>query len=196
MIASGSAPVYDSEFAFIGLYIVEPAFRGKGYGLALTEAMLAYAGNRNVGLDGVEVMAERYARLGFRTVHRSVRHTFTPTNAMITPAEIVPLESVPFAELAAYDRRNFFAARDNFLKAWIAQPQAVALASSMWVGSKPMASFVNARDGYKIGPLFAEQPEIAEALFDALCNRAKVSQFSSTCRSRTKPQASSRRNTI
>jgi len=74
MIASGSAPVYDAEFAFIGLYIVAPAFRGKGYGWALTDAMLAYADSRNVGLDGVEVMAERYARLGFRAAHRSVRH--------------------------------------------------------------------------------------------------------------------------
>ena len=28
------------------------------------------------------------------------------------------------------------------------------------------------RVGYKIGPLFADQPEIAEALFAALCNHA------------------------
>jgi GNAT superfamily N-acetyltransferase len=75
MIASGAVPIYDAEFAFIGLYIVAPEFRGQGYGLALTKFMLAYAGNRNVGLD---VMAERYARLGFRTAHRSVRLAFTP----------------------------------------------------------------------------------------------------------------------
>jgi GNAT superfamily N-acetyltransferase len=109
MIASGSAPVYDGEFAFVGLYIVAPEFRGGGYGLALTEAMLAYAGNRNVGLDGVEVMAERYARLGFRTAHRSVRHGFTPTKVQTVTAEVVPLTQVPFAEIAAYDRGHFFA---------------------------------------------------------------------------------------
>jgi GNAT superfamily N-acetyltransferase len=73
MIAGGSAPVYDTDFAFVGLYIVAPAYRGKGYGLSLTEAMLAYVGERNAGLDGVENMADRYARLGFRRAHRSIR---------------------------------------------------------------------------------------------------------------------------
>jgi len=41
MIASGAVPTYDAEFAFIGLYIVAPEFRGQGYGLALTKFMLS-----------------------------------------------------------------------------------------------------------------------------------------------------------
>lgn len=172
MIACGSAPVYDGEFAFIGLYIVEPAFRSKGYGLALTEAMLAYAGNRNVGLDGLEAMAERYARLGFRSAHRSVRHAFTPVGTKNVAAEIVPLSDVPFAELAAYDCEHFFASRDNFLKAWIAQPQAVALGFVDAGRLKGYGVLRKCRSGYKIGPLITEQPEIAETLFDALCNHA------------------------
>ena len=172
MIASGAVPTYDAEFAFIGLYIVAPEFRGQGYGLALTKFMLSYAGNRNVGLDGVEAMAERYARLGFRTAHRSVRHAFTPNGTKHVAAEIVPLTDVPFAELAAYDRRHFFAPRDNFLKAWIAQPQAVALGFVDAGRLKGYGVLRKCRSGYKIGSLFAEHPEIAESLFDALCNHA------------------------
>lgn len=177
MIASGSAPVYDGKFAFIGLYIVEPAFRGEGYGLALTDANLAYAASRNVGLDGVEVMAERYARLGFRTAHRSVRHSFTPNGTRTVAAEIVPLSDLRFAELAAYDRKHFFASRDNFLKAWIAQPQGVALGLVDAGRLKGYGVLRQCRDGYKIGPLFAEKAEIAEALFDALCNYAIGAQI-------------------
>jgi GNAT superfamily N-acetyltransferase len=172
MIASGSVPIYDAQFAFIGLYIVEPAHRGQGYGLALTRAMFDYVGDRNAGLDGVEVMAERYARLGFRTAHRSVRQTFMPKNIKTVAEEIVPLGDVPFAELAAYDRRHFFAPRETFLKAWITQPQAVALGFIDADRLKGYAVLRKCRAGYKIGPLFADQSEIADGLFDALCNHA------------------------
>jgi GNAT superfamily N-acetyltransferase len=192
MIASGAVPIYDAEFAFIGLYIVAPEFRGQGYGLALTKFMLAYAGNRNVGLD---VMAERYARLGFRTAHRSVRLAFTPNGTTHVAAEIVPLMDVPFAELAAYDRRYFFAPRDNFLKAWIAQPQAVALGFVDAGRLKGYGVLRKCRSGYKIGSLFAEQPEIAESLFDALCNHAVGDRSPSTFRRRTKPERLSPRGT-
>ena len=43
-IATVSAPIYDGIFAFVGLYIVEPEYRGKGYGMALTRAMLEHIG--------------------------------------------------------------------------------------------------------------------------------------------------------
>jgi len=171
-IATGSAPIYDGQFAFIGLYIVEPAYRGKGYGLSLTQAMLSHGGDLNAGLDGVKAMAERYARLGFRTAHRSVRHGFIPTSRRNVTAEIVPLAQVLFAELADYDRRHFLASRANFLEAWITQPHAVALG---FVDGDRLQGYGVLRQccsGYKIGPLFAEQPEIAEALFNALCNNA------------------------
>jgi hypothetical protein len=117
-------------------------------------------------------MAERYARLGFRTAHRSVRHGFTPMTTKAVLTEVVPLMEVPFAEIEAYDRRHFFAPRDNFLKAWITQPHAVALGFVEGGRLQGYGVLRQCRSGYKIGPLFAERPEIAEALFDALCNNA------------------------
>ena len=156
-IARASALVYDDHFAFCGLYIVDPAYRGQGYGLKLTQARLEYIGNRNAGLDGIENMVEKYARLGYRTAHRSTRHTFQPKTTQHAADEIVSLAKVPFAELAAYDRRHFFASREAFLRRWIAQPGAVLR---------------KCRAGYKIGPLFADHPDIAESLFSALSNHA------------------------
>jgi GNAT superfamily N-acetyltransferase len=171
-IARVSMPIYDDHFAFCGLYIVDPAFRGQGYGFALTKASLGYIGDRNAGLDGVEAMADKYRRLGYRTAHRSTRHTFQPKTKQPVAAEIVPLATVPFAELAAYDRRHFFAPRDEFLRRWIAQPGAVALGFVDEGRLKGYGVLRKCRAGYKIGPLFADAPEIAEALFAALCNHA------------------------
>jgi GNAT superfamily N-acetyltransferase len=196
MIASGSVPIYDAQFAFCGLYIVEPAYRGKGYGLSLTKAMLAYVGDRNVGLDGVENMADRYARLGFRAAHRTVRHAFTPKSIETVPAEIGPLTRVPFAELATYDRRHFFAPRDNFLRLWDTQPHAVALGFVDADRLKGYAVLRKCCNGYKIGPLFADQPEIAEACSARFAITRSASRSSSTCRSRTRPRRSLPRSAI
>jgi hypothetical protein len=171
-VARVSMPIYDDHFAFCGLYIVDPAYRGNGHGLALTKASLDYIGGRNAGLDGVEAMADKYRRLGYRTAHRSTRHIFTPDAKQHVAHEVVPLAQVPFAELAAYDRRHFFAPREAFLQRWIAQPGAVALGFVDAGRLKGYGVLRKCRVGYKIGPLFADDPEIAEALFGALCNHA------------------------
>jgi GNAT superfamily N-acetyltransferase len=175
-IARVAMPIYDDHFAFCGLYIVDPAYRGRGYGLALTKASLDYIGDRNAGLDGVEVMADKYRRLGYRTAHRSTRHVFRPQTEQTVETEIVPLANVPFAELAAYDRRHFFAPREAFLRRWIDQSGGAALGFVDAGRLKGYGVLRKCRVGYKIGPLFADEPVIAEALFGALCDRAMGEQ--------------------
>jgi RimJ/RimL family protein N-acetyltransferase len=171
-IARVSMPIYDEQFAFCGLYIVDQAYRGQGYGLKLTKASLDYIGDRNAGLDSVEAMAAKYARLGYKRAHRSTRYAFTPLRAASPDPAIVPLAQIPFAKLAAYDRAHFFAPRERFLERWIAQPRSTALAYVDGDELKGYGVLRKCRTGYKIGPLFADAPEIAEALFGALCNHA------------------------
>jgi hypothetical protein len=48
-----SCVAYDDSFGFLGLYIVRPEFRGRGYGLRTWRVGMARLGERNVGLDGV-----------------------------------------------------------------------------------------------------------------------------------------------
>ena len=52
-IAAISVVNHTADFAFLGLYIVTPSFRGQGTGLALWNHALAHAGDRTIGLDGV-----------------------------------------------------------------------------------------------------------------------------------------------
>ena len=77
----GSEPVgcisvvaYDDSFGFLGLYIVRPEFRGKGYGQQLWKAGMPYLGDRNVGLDGVVAQQENYKKSGFRLAYRNIRY--------------------------------------------------------------------------------------------------------------------------
>jgi hypothetical protein len=58
------------------------------------------------------------------------------------------------------------------LRRWIAQHGAVALGFVDAGKLKGYGVLRKCRVGYKIGPLFADHPEIAKALFGALCNHA------------------------
>src|SRR6478752_1847342 len=65
---------YGEAFAFLGLYIAAPAFRGRGVGWRIWQAGLALAGDRTVGLDGVVAQQENYAKSGFALAHCNVRY--------------------------------------------------------------------------------------------------------------------------
>src|SRR5579871_2246741 len=73
-VGSVSAVRYDAVFGFLGLYIVRPEFRGRGFGLKLWRAALDCLGDRIVGLDGVVGQQDNYRRSGFALAFRNIRH--------------------------------------------------------------------------------------------------------------------------
>ncbi len=167
-IATGSAVVYDDSFAFCGLYIVKPEFRQRGYGIQLTNERLKYVGNRMTGLDGVLDKMSKYQRLGYISAHTNTRYAFTFRPMFSTSTHTVDLKKIPFAQLAAFDRKYFPAPRPAFLQRWIAQADSYALA---YVVDQQLLGYGVIRkccQGYKIGPLFADTPTAAQALFEAL----------------------------
>jgi GNAT superfamily N-acetyltransferase len=169
MIGSAFAVTYDEHYAFFGGYIVQPEFRHQGFGMQITRTWLAYVGDRNVGLDGVVSMESKYAMLGFRLAHRSIRYGGTAHGeGTIGFTEIVELAQVPFEELAAYDRLHFSAPRPAFLRSWISQPGATALGAVEGGRLVGYGVVRPCRVGYKIGPLFADRESIAEDLFQSL----------------------------
>ncbi|MFB8828687.1 GNAT family N-acetyltransferase [Azotobacter sp. CWF10] len=164
-IATVSAVRYGDSFGFIGLYIVRPEYRGKGYGSRILKAATDYLAGRNIGLDGVVAQQEHYRRLGFRLAYRNVRYEgWGPAHDSMGPNEFVDLTSLSFSEVEAYDRLFFPAPRTRFLERWIGQPDARALGI---LQAGRLAGYGVRRkcfSGYKIGPLFADTPALAQAL--------------------------------
>ncbi|XSG82006.1 MAG: GNAT family N-acetyltransferase [Methyloligella sp. ZOD6] len=173
VIARAAVLNYDENYAFGGLYIVDPEFRAHGYGMQLVEAMLGHAGDRNIGIDGVVEMQEKYKRLGYSFAHRDIRFSHVIEREAPVPEQVVPISDVPVETLAAYDRKHLPAPRKPFLKCWIGQANATGLAFVEEGDPKGYGVIRKCREGYKIGPLFADTPDIAEALYDALSNVAK-----------------------
>ncbi len=175
-----SAVAYEDSFGFLGFYIVKPGFRGKGYGMKLWRAALEHLGDRNIGLDGVIEQEENYIRDGFGHAYRNVRYRGVGTQipAGDAPHRIVPLSDVDFETVRDYDSARFPTPRTSFLREWIAQPGAHALAALDDDGALIGYGMLRpCHYGYKIGPLFADDAETAEALFTTLAGRAGDAEF-------------------
>lgn len=161
-----SAIAYDEAFGFLGLYIVKPEFRHRGYGTQLWEEALKYLGNRNVGADAAVNQLDNYKRWGFEPHYHSLR--FEGIAPQGKPRNVVKLSNVEFEDLATYDRGLFPAKRVQFLKRWIQQPEAIALGV---VKARRIAGYGVLRAcyrGFKIGPLFADDEWVANDLFIGL----------------------------
>ncbi|MEG6507814.1 GNAT family N-acetyltransferase [Methyloligella sp. 2.7D] len=172
-IARAAVLNYDDTFAFAGLYIVDPQYRAHGYGMALVEAIIPHAGDRNIGIDGVVEMQAKYELLGYRFAHRDLRYGFTPEETKPRDPNIVPVAEIPFGDLAAYDRQHFPAPREAFLQRWVAPENGVALGYVADGELRGYGVIRRCREGFKLAPLFADTPDIAEALFDALSNHGQ-----------------------
>jgi len=165
-IGSISAVAYDDRFGFIGIYIVRPPYRGRGYGLQLFEAARRYLGDRIVGLDGVLEQQENYRKAGFEFAYRNIRYA-GKFEGVETP-DVFPLAELPVAPLEAFDARMFGAPRTQFLRNWITLPDSAALGvvkNDVLVGYGVLRP---RQEGYQIGPLYAETPQAADSLFRSL----------------------------
>jgi GNAT superfamily N-acetyltransferase len=167
-VAVGSAVVYDEHFAFCGLYIVNPDYRRQGYGIALTHARLDYVGERNAGIDGVIENIPIYERIGYRLAHYNARFRGLGGISVVTHRSITDLSDLPFTQIERYDRQCFPAPRARFLHAWITQAQGKAYGFMDHGRLRGYGVRRKCIDGHKIGPLFADSPEIAEHLLAAL----------------------------
>ncbi|MBJ9963891.1 GNAT family N-acetyltransferase [Burkholderia seminalis] len=168
-VACLAAVAYGECFGFIGLYIVKPGFRGQGFGMRIWRHGMRHLGDRNIGLDGVVAQQANYRKSGFRLAYRNIRYQ-GPVSG-IGCAHVAAAADVRFDRLLEYDRRFFPATRERFLAAWIAQPDAVALAT---VNAGRIAGYGvvrRCRTGCKIGPLFADDAGVATGLFRALAAR-------------------------
>lgn len=173
IIAVGSAVVYDQHFAFCGFYMVDKDYRGQGYGLALTKARLAYVGQRNAGIDGVVSMLGKYQRLGYKIAHHNARYQWCGRIQAHPHPAITCACDVDLDALTLYDKRHFPAPRPAFLNAWIHQP---GVQSLCYLQDHVIEGFAVIRpcvQGFKIGPLFAQTPQIADVLFQHLVSFAK-----------------------
>jgi Acetyltransferase (GNAT) domain len=168
-VATLAAVRYGDSFGFLGLYITAPEMRGHGYGLAVWRAGRAHLEDRVIGLDAVLEQEATYGRDGFVTDYQTTRHVL-PSTSSVPPARrpMVPARHLSLDTLVAYDHQLFPSDRSEFLTAWLAMPDAESLA--VVDGDRLLGWGVRRTcvEGHKVGPLFADGPEIADDLLRGL----------------------------
>ncbi len=175
-----SAVKYENDFAFIGFYIVKEEYRGQGYGIQLWKHAMDSLQGRNIGLDGVVAQQENYKKSGFHLAYRNFRYEGILDNQLINEPlglGLIPLREVPFQQVLDYDRFCFPAARETFLRAWIDMPNAVGYAKLVGRTLRGYGMIRSCQVGYRIGPLFGDDAQIAEELFLALVDHTHGAPF-------------------
>ncbi len=165
MVGCVSAVAYDNNIGFMGFYIVKPEHRGKGYGLKIWNHAVEYMGDRNISGDGVNERIEDYKKQGLYPAYKNRRYKGLGVGGKKTEDGVVDLGMIPFDDLCDYDDGVFFAARHDFLKCWISQPGTRSFAVRE---DDKMCGYGVVRpcyQGYKIGPLFADDAACAGKLF-------------------------------
>jgi GNAT superfamily N-acetyltransferase len=170
MVSGISAVAAGNDFGFIGLYITRPDRRGLGYGRAVWDAGMAYLGDRTIGLDGVPEQQANYRSMGFDAAYRTIRYsgTLPPIDAPL-PATSLTIQHLP--DVIAFDPRFYPAPRQAFLTRWISPPRIAQAVFSHGI-LKGYGVLRHCHEGCKIGPLFADDPAIAERLFVSLAAEA------------------------
>lgn len=175
-ISSISAVKYDRNFGFLGLYIVKKEYRNLGFGLALWNKALEYLKDQNIGLDGVVAQQNNYKKSGFRLYYRNIRYQGVIRKYAVQQENIIPCTKIPFKVILRYDSHLFPASRPRFLKCWIHMPESFAICSIINDKITGYGMIRICQTGYKIGPLFADNYDIAENLFLALNNSIKPNE--------------------
>jgi len=167
-VAMVSAVAYEDSYGFMGFYIVKPEVRNRTYGLQLVDVGLRYLENRCIGADSVrpDLVSRMWPQ--FKPAFTSYRVEWVKDRQLPLDAEVIELSQIPFSIFAAYDREVFGHAREAFLKCWISRPGTRALGIMKDDRLAAYGVIRPCRVGFKVGPLFANNAELAGTLFQAL----------------------------
>ncbi|MCF7793714.1 MAG: GNAT family N-acetyltransferase [Candidatus Cloacimonetes bacterium] len=167
---------YDNTFAFLGFFIVIESMRGKGIGMKLWQQAINYAGNCNIGLDGVVAQQENYKKSSFKFAYNNSRYEFIKQTEIKMPDAVKNLRNFGFAEILEYDKICFPTKRKTFLKNWLKQTDSLSFGI---LQNNKFSGFIVIRPcrvGYKIGSLFADDFATAEKLFSAAVSQIDIGQ--------------------
>jgi len=109
---------HSDSFAFLGLYICHPDWRGTGLGFALWTHAIAHAGGRTIGLDGVPAQQDNYARSGFELAGRTRRLSGSLSRE---PRRLALAQERDLETIRALDRAANGFDRAAFRAAWVAE---------------------------------------------------------------------------
>lgn len=165
-----SAVKYSDEFGFIGFYIVDSEYRKSPAGTMLALAALKYLKGCNIGIDGVISRLSIYTNLGFKLAYKNMRFEGIGGKYKVSD-KVFHSNIIEFSEILNYDSSCFPVNREKFLQGWL---KMINTNSFVYYdnGVRGYGVIRPCRKGFKIGPIFADNIQIADEIYKALVSKA------------------------
>lgn len=170
VIGTSATIVYESRFAWIGMLLVDPEYRGRGIGTALLERAMGYLDSQNVltaKLDATPQGKLLYSKLGFVSEYEVERWMLKRQ-----PGEkAVRQVSVAIEDVRLLDREIFGADRSELLHSMDKEEPEFTQVTRQ---GEHVSGYVFGRRGSladQIGPWMATSEDVAAALLDEFLRR-------------------------
>jgi len=175
---------YNAEYGFIGLFLVQPDQRGKGYGRQLwAHALDHLSGLSCIGIEAAPDRVADYAGWGFTAASPTRRWqrvgpagVDSSVDGSTESLTLIEGAAIPQRAVQAYDATREPSPRPHFLADWLGHPAGTVLA--LLDGNGACHGFGRIRpcllqpgEGWRIGPLLADSPALAQRLITALLER-------------------------
>lgn len=172
---------YNDDYGFIGLFLVQPEHRGRGYGRLLwAHALEHLSGLPCIGIEAAPDRIADYAGWGFEAASptRRWQGVGVATEGSTSPEPLDGLTliegaAIPGPAVQAYDALREPSPRPHFLADWLGHPAGTVLALIDGNGSchgfgRIRPCLLQSGEGWRIGPLLADSPVLAQRLLTAL----------------------------
>ncbi|KAL0096415.1 acyl-CoA N-acyltransferase [Phycomyces blakesleeanus] len=180
---------HSNSSGFIGYYVTDPEFRGKGYGYPLfKKALNSMQDCKYVGLYAMPVMADKYRSAGFditswdieRYRSGSLESFLEQFSQVPTPLEpyVVDISEAPIDQLVSLDEKYNGVPRPTFMQKWIKshiEGSKEGLFGVALVKDGQVLGYGCARpseESFRIGPLYAHTAEQAKEILKGLASKA------------------------
>lgn len=173
VIGSAAAIAYEKRVGWVGMVLVDPAFRRRGVATGLVVRAIQYLEKSGCGcqkLDATEFGQDLYSRFGFELeyeVQRWVRPP-APSPPPQDGGKIEVLDRSTLSQVEGLDRQAFGARRLEVLRLLLSTPvRGYFCRDSGHSGATPIIGYVAGRPGrlaVQLGPLVATNPETARLL--------------------------------
>jgi len=175
VIASIAAAEYGDDWAYMSFYLVKPEYRRQGYGSPLWHIAMDRLKGRNIIFDAMPKQVDFYEKFGFKIAHPITSYHFRGHVPDFDGEglPLFPLKDHILEEVLIYDQAFFPADRCRYMKEWLSMPNACGFA---WKEENSISGYGlirKAKQGYRIGPCYADSPEIAYALLRKLLVQAQ-----------------------
>ncbi|MBX9704429.1 MAG: GNAT family N-acetyltransferase, partial [Silvanigrellaceae bacterium] len=155
----------------LGPFIVKKEYRNQGYGTQIWQsAMALIQDNPTIILHAVPLQIPRYQKQGFESQYINqgwtLRNTLSREKEPFTEAQSITPEWLP--AVIHYDKTIFGASRKKLLT----EVLKLSCVHSVLLDNEGQVTGFGlirpCRDGYRVGPLFADTPEQAKQIFSYL----------------------------